>query len=96
MYIMDAMQNTVLNSDFVERFLVADKGDAALVIASYSQDRIPVTMGRYKDKKEAQEALGNLFSALYGGQAGFTMPDSTIYYEEHTIKDARTKRKGGS
>lgn len=46
MYIMNAMQNTVLNSNFVERFLVADKGDAALVIASYSQDRSPVTMGR--------------------------------------------------
>lgn len=96
MYIMNAMQNTVLNSDFVERFLVADKGDAALVIASYSQDRSPVTMGRYKDKKEAQDALGNLFSALYGGQAGFTMPDSVLYYEEIEKKDSRTKRKGGS
>ena len=96
MYIMNAMQNTVLNSNFVERFLVADKGDAALVIASYSQDRSPVTMGRYKDKKEAQEALGNLFSALYGGQAGFTMPDSVLYYAQIEKKDSRTKRKGGS
>lgn len=96
MYIMNAMQNTVLNSNFVERFLVADKGDAALVIASYSQDRSPVTMGRYKDKKEAQEALGSLFSALYGGQTGFTMPDSVLYYEQIEKKDSRTKRKGGS
>ena len=96
MYIMNAMQNTVLNSNFVERFLVADKGDAALVIASYSQDRRPVTMGRYKDKKEAQEALGSLFSALYGGQTGFTMPDSVLYYEQIEKKDSRTKRKGGS
>ena len=96
MYIMNAMQNTVLNSDFVERFLIADKGDAVLIIASYSQDRNPVTIGRYKDKKEAQDALENLYIALYGGQSGFTMPDSTLYYEEHTIKDARTQRKGGS
>lgn len=96
MYIMNAMQNAVLNSDFVERFLIADKEDAALVIASYSQDRNPVTIGRYKDKKEAQGALTNLYTALYGGQAGFTMPDSTLYYEQIGINDGRTKRKGGS
>lgn len=96
MYIMDAMQSTILNSDFVERFLVVDKGDAVLIIASYSQDRSPVTMGRYKNTKEARDVLCDMFIALHGGQSGYTMPDSTLYFEEHAIKDARAKRKGGS
>lgn len=96
MYIMNAMRSNILNSDFVERFLVVDKPDASLVIASYSSEREPVTMGKYKDKKEARDCLDELFAALGGGQAYFTMPDSTIFYEQRQIEDKRTKRKGGS
>ena len=96
MYVMNAMQNAVINSDFVERFCIVEHEDASLVIASYKDTRPPVTLGRYKDKKEAHGVLSELFVALYGGQCGFTMPDSVLYFEEHPKKDARTKRKGGS
>lgn len=96
MYIINPQGTMVVNSEFVERFLIADKGDACLIIASYNQERTPVTMGRYSDSREASEILGDLYRALIGGQDGYSMPDSRLYYEEHIKKDARTKRKGGS
>ena len=96
MYIMNAMCNEIINSEFVERFHVEDKGDAALLIASYSDTRRPVTMGRYKTEKEAIDALMDMYAALYGGQTGYIMPESRYYAEEFIKKDARQKRKGGS
>ena len=96
MYIMNVQGTMIVNSEFVERFLIAEKGDACLIIASYNQERPPVTMGRYKDIKEASDILGDLFRALIGGQPGYSMPDSTYYYEQEIIKDSRIKRKGGS
>lgn len=98
MYIMTNNGMQIINSDFVERFTIAEKPDASLVIASYTSDQTPppVTIGRYKDKKEAQDALGKMFVALSHKDDCFTMPDSLLFYEERIKKDARVKRKGGS
>lgn len=96
MYILNAMGSGVLNCEFIERIILVEKDDAVLVVASYDSMRPPVTMGWYRDKKEACGVLGDIFAALSGGQSGYTMPDSTLFYEEHTKKDARTRRKGGN
>lgn len=96
MYIMVPSGMQIINSEFVERFCVTEKPDAALIVASYSDVRPPVTMGRYANTKEAKQTLGELMAALAGGQTCFTLPDSTLYYGEQTKKDARTKRRGGS
>ena len=98
MYILNGAKNQIVNTDFVERFCIAEKNDATLILLSYSSgsECPPVTLARYKDAKEAQEALGDLFAALTEEQGYFIMPESRYYCEEKTIKDARTKRKGGS
>lgn len=96
MYIMAAGGKQIVNSEFVERFCISEKEDSALIVASYSDVRPPVTMARYKDVKEARRAIGELMGALAGGQTYFDMPESILYYEEHIKKDARTKRRGGS
>ncbi len=96
MYIVDSRAKQIIILDFVERFCVTEKDDAALIVASYSDVRPPVTMGRYRDLKETQDVLGQLLSALAGGQTVFHMPDSLLYAEQAITKDARTRRKGGS
>ena len=96
MYILAAGGAQIVNTEFVERFCIAKKEDAALIVASYGQERTPVTMARYRDTAEASEALCELLAALSGGQLSFQMPDSTLYYGEYAKKDARVKRRGGS
>lgn len=98
MYIMTSNGTQIINSGFVERFAIAEKPDAALIVASYTSanEPPPVTIGRYKDRKEAKDALAAIFSALSCNVDCFTMPDSLLYFEERIKKDARTKRKGGS
>ena len=96
MYILNGKQTEIVNSEFVERFCAVEKPDAGLIVASYGADRPPVTLARYKDMTEAVSNLGALLGALADGQYCFVMPDSLLYGEQATIKDARTKRKGGS
>lgn len=97
MYIMNANAREIVNSNFVERFTVSNKGDAVLISASYSKsDGACITLARYKDIDEAKNAMNDLFLALAGGCEYFYMPDSEKYYNEKPKKDARTKRKGGS
>lgn len=96
MYIMLAGGRQIVNSEFVERFCISEKNDAALIVASYSDVRPPVTMARYANMDEARGVLCELMGALSGGQGYFTMPESVLYFEERTVKDARVKRKGGS
>lgn len=95
MYILTSDEKSIVDSNFVERFCVVDKPDAVLIIASYSADRA-VTVGRYKDRTEANHALFDLYSSLRCGDAWFDMPDSELFHSEHKKQDARTKRKGGS
>lgn len=96
MYILNGKQTEIVNSEFVERFCAVEKPDAGLIVASYGADRPPVTLARYKDMKETMKNLGTLFGALADGQYCFVMPESLMYCEQATIKDARTRRKGGS
>ncbi len=95
MYIVTVDSWQIINSEYVERFCVCKKPDAALIVASYSDVRPPVTMGRYRDVDEAVSALGKLLSALVGEQRFFYMPASLLHWEEQKISDARTKRRGG-
>ena len=96
MYILNQSRTEIHNSDFFERFCISEKSDAALIVSSASRNSQPNTMGRYADKKEAQEILLELYTALHTGASDFEMPPSKRYAEEVHIRDARTKRKGGS
>lgn len=96
MYIFDGSRKQIINAEFVERFCISEKDDATLIVASYSSSRPPVTLARYENTAEAKGALADLFYAISGGQAYFEMPESRLYSPEHPIKDARTKRRGGS
>lgn len=96
MYILSNGGKEIINSGYVERFCMAEKEDAALIVASYGSSRPPVTMGRYADKPEAMRALESLFWSLSRQEASFEMPESTLYTYEARKRDARTKRRGGS
>ena len=96
MYILTGDKKQIINSDFVERFCISEKPDAALIVASYDKNAKVVTVARYRDLREAQKVLGELLCAIAGGQAYYTMPESLLYAEQHISKDARTKRKGVS
>lgn len=96
MYIMNSEGTQIINSEFIERFLISEKPDAVLVVLSYGNERPAKTLARYKDLREAKSAMGDLMAALAGGQAYFTMPESILFAQERIKHDARTKRKGGS
>lgn len=97
MYILNGSKKEVLNSDFIERICIAEKDNGdVLIIASYGDGPRPATMAKYKDLKEAQDVLGDMLRALAGGQTYYEMPESRLFYEQVMIKDARTRRKGGS
>lgn len=95
MYILNGAKTDILNSEFIERFAIAKKPDATLIVASYGAERC-VTIARYADVAEARQALNGLFGALAAGQTYFDMPESLLYAEQIIKKDARTRRKGGS
>lgn len=96
MYILNGNRKEIVNSEFVQRFCIADKGDAALIVASYSTECPPVTLARYESVAEAKEVLGDFFGAIAGGQSYYTMPESRMYAQDIIKKDARTKWKGSS
>ena len=96
MYILATNGRQIVNAEFVERFCLSEKDDATLIVASYSDSRPPVTLGRYKDAKEAKDVLYSLVMALAGEQRVYDMPDSTLFFEEMVRRDARVKRRGGS
>lgn len=97
MYILTESQRQIINSEFVERFLLVTKDDATLIIASYRlSDDKTVTIGRYENDKEAQDIMSELFSALVSNATYYTMPESRYYAKETWKRDARTKRRGGS
>lgn len=96
MYILSDDGNKIFNSEFVETFALSDKDTAVLVVATYSDNRPAKKIGAYKDFEEAKDALSQLYGALSVEQTYFSMPLSRMNNEERIIKDARTKRKGGS
>ena len=87
MYILTGDKKQIINSDFVERFCISEKPDAALIVASYDKNAKVVTVARYRDLREAQKVLGELLCAIAGGQAYYTMPESLLYAEQHISKD---------
>ena len=95
-YILNQSKTEIHNSEFVERFCIAEKPDAALIVASMGRDKQPNTMGRYKNIQEAREVLFELFSAFRSDEDSYEMPLSELISGERRIKDARVKRKGGS
>lgn len=95
MFILTSDQKCIVDSSFVERFCLVEKPDACMIVASYSAERM-VTIGKYKDRAEASDALSNLFRALAYDEDRFEMPDSELFHGEREKKDARTRRKGGS
>ena len=95
MYILTSDQKSIVDSGFAERFCLVEKPDACMIVASYSAERM-VTIGKYKDRAEAVDALNALYQALTYDESRFEMPDSELFHGEREKKDARTKRKGGS
>ena len=96
MYILNQSGTEIYNSEFFDHFLIADKPDAKLIVASKGRDVAPYTLGRYADMTEAREVIGSLYNSLRTGDAAFEMPLSEKMSAERTIYDKRTKRKGGS
>lgn len=96
MYILNSKGTVILNSDFIERFSISVKADGVSIMASYTDQRMPIGIGRYADEKEARKVLGDLFAALSSDAAYFEMSESRLYAGQEWIRDARTKRKGGS
>lgn len=95
MYILTSDTKSIIDSIFVERFCIVEKPDAVLIIASYSADRA-VTIGKYENKEEAHSVLADMYTALSEGEINYSMPDSRLFGSQKWIRDARTKRKGGS
>lgn len=95
MYILTGNKKEIIDSRFVERFCLVEKPDAYIIIASYSTEHM-VTIGKYGNQAEADEVLDKLYYALAYEDEKFEMPISSLFYGERAVKDARTKRKGGS
>lgn len=96
MFILNQAGTEIYNAEFMDHFLISKKQDAALIVASRGRDTTPYTIGRYSDEKEARDVLLDLFAALHSDESNYMMPLSPKVAEECTIRDARTKRKGGS
>lgn len=96
MYILSGDKKQIVNSEYVERFCISEKDDAALIVLSYSNTRPAVTLARYKNLEEAQSVLMELMLSISGGQLYFSMPESRLYAEEQIVNDARIKRRGKS
>lgn len=96
MYILSGKDDEILDSAFIERFRKIRHQDAVLIIASYGDSRPAITIGKYANDSEADEAFGALFYALSDDKRYFIMPTSTLFSRERAVSDARTKRRGGS
>lgn len=100
MFFMNGARTEIINTDFVERFLLVEKEDACLVIASYARgDETPVTLGRYTTKAEARDALYELLDAI--SNDSYEMPENTGTYKPMSDRINRyhgkkTKGHGGS
>lgn len=64
MYIVSANQSQVVDSAFVERFVLVEKPDAVILAASYNDTRLPVTLTKFCTMSEARNTLLDLANAL--------------------------------
>lgn len=96
MHILNDRKGVIVDSRSVAEFFLTDTSDSTLLSLRWFGTEEPQTFERYRDRKEARDALGQLFCALSEGKATWILPESTYYFDEHIKRDARTKRKGGS
>lgn len=98
MFFLNERGLELINSNYVERLCIVQKSDAALIVASYGNERPPVTLGRYADVQEAMIALCHLSQALNDGEH-ICMIEST-YGGKQIKSDAyhgkKAKSHGGS
>ena len=96
MYLLDTAKTTIHETDAYDRIKIVAKSDAVLIVGFQDCDHPAITLGKYADTDEAQAVLSELFYALSAGKTSFEMPDSRLFHGEKPIRDARTKRRGGS
>ena len=96
MYILNERIGRIVDSSFIEEFFLTDTPDSTLLSVCWTGKDKPMTLERYKNHKEAMDALGQLFLALSVGRTTLYIPESSYYFEERPMKDTRTKRRGGS
>lgn len=77
MFVLNGMRTELLNTEMVERFLIVEKPDACLIVASYNNERPPVTIARYTTISEAIESLGDLSRAISEEDQSYSMYAST-------------------
>ena len=63
LWFMNGNESEIVNSEYVERFVIVKRYDAVLIVASYGETRMK-TLGRYRNEEEAGTALLNLFRAI--------------------------------
>lgn len=96
MYVISSDGMRIYNITNFHRIIISNKNDASLVSVIMENESNPLTLGRYKNHKEAKEALNELLKALVDEWIYFTMPDSLLYHEEKIDTKARVKRRGSS
>ncbi len=96
MWIINSRSGLCVNTRYVIRIFLQDTPDSTLVSAVLAGDDRLCVLERYSDHKEAMSATQHVHWAMEANLDVIDMPDSTYYYEERQVKDARTKRRGGS
>ena len=99
MWFMNGNCSEIVNSEYVERFVIVKRDDAVLIVASYGDTRMK-TVGRYRNEKEAGAALVNLFRAITKNSEVYFMDWSTGCIETKKPKAGyhgkKVKGHGGS
>lgn len=97
MWFMNGNETEIINTEYVERFVIVEKDDAVLICASYSETRV-ITVARYRNKEEAYSALVRLLDAI--SENSCFIESSTKYTENLNLKKRYHGRKqknwGGS
>lgn len=97
MWIANSSTGLLVNTLHIQRIFVLPAPDSALLSAVFPGDAKPITLERYKDKKEALNASAQIAQCIrYGDDSVMDLPVSCYYAEERQVKDARTRRRGGS
>lgn len=97
MWISNSTTGLLVNTSHIQRIFVLPTPDSALLSAVFPGNERPITLERYKDKKEALNAAAQIAQSIrYGDDGIIDLPVSCYYAEERQIKDARTRRRGGS
>lgn len=81
MIFMDGNGTALINAAYFERFLIVEKADAFLIVASRGREENGVvTLARYRTSSEAFLALDELNEAFSRQMEGYRMPRSTGPY----------------